>query len=369
MIPHHERKTARADATATRLAAFQQLCGPAGQELLRAIDAIPVPLAIWQVADGQILYTNACLDETLGARPGSLWGRDLSEFVPKLADRRKLVKRADQNGCAHGVEVEGRREDGRPLWLAVWQQRMIGAGRECLLTFLVDITDRKQEELKGQEGRQTLQLVLQRSDRDREVLACEIHDGLIQEITGAMMFLEAARRGIDQGESDSAKQLQTVADLLRDGIKEARRLMDGARAPDLDQGGLIGAVEALIDRFSSTSGMVIEFVHGRVLTRLAAPREQAIYRMIQESLNNVRRHSQSLRARVELTEREDRLEIVVRDWGIGFDPERSGEKTFGLKSLRQRTQLLGGSLHIESSPGGGTVVRIELPARGEAGVS
>ena len=145
--------------------------------------------------------------------------------------------------------------------------------------------------------------------------------------------------------------------------------MDGARGPDLDQEGLVGAVEVLIDKFSATSGIAIEFVHDRPLTRLTPPWEKAVYRMIQESLNNVRRHSQSLRARVELTQREDRLEIVVRDWGIGFDPRRSGAKTFGLRSLRQRAQLLGGSLCIESSPGAGTVVRIELPLSREAGVS
>ncbi len=369
MIPHPERKAAKVDSLATRAAKLQQVCGQAGEELLRAVDALPVPLAIWQVADGEILYTNACLEETLGVRPGSLWGRDLSAFIPKLADRRKVARRADQNGCAHGVEVESRREDGRPLWLAVWQQRMICAGRECLLTFLVNITDRKQEEVEWQAGRQALQLLLHKSDRDQEVLACEIHDGLIQEITGALMFLEAAQQAIEQGQPDSVKQLQTVADLLRDGIKEARRLMDGARGPDLDQEGLVGAVEVLIDKFSATSGIAIEFVHDRILTRLAPSGEQAVYRMIQESLNNVRRHSQSVRARVELTQQEDHLEIVVRDWGIGFDPRRSGAKTFGLRSLRQRAQLLGGSLCVESSRGAGTVVRIRLPLSREAGVS
>ena len=355
MTPHHKRRTAKADATATRVAKLQQECGEGGEELLRSVDALPVPMAIWQVADGEILYTNACLDETLGVGPGSLWGQDLSAFIPKLADRRTLARRADQNGCAHGVEVEGRREDGRPLWLAVGQQRMICAGRECLLTLLVNITDRKQEEFE-------------RQDRDREALACEIHDGLIQEIAGALMFLEAARRAIEQDQSDGVQQLQTVADLLRDGMKEARRLMDGARGPALDQGGLIGALEALIEKFSATSGIAIEFVHDRALTRLTPAWEQAIYRMIQESLSNVRRHSQSQRARVELTQREDHWEIVVRDWGIGFDPHRSGAKTFGLSSLQQRAQLLGGSLHIESSRGAGTIVRVELPLSGAARV-
>jgi signal transduction histidine kinase len=259
------------------------------------------------------------------------------------------------------VEVEGRREDGSRLWLSAWQERAVCDGCECLITILVDVTEQRLAESQLQQGQEDLQHLLELSDRDREVIAYEIHDGVVQEMTGALMFLEVARRAVERGEPGALDQLQTVARLLKDGIQEARRLMDGVRLPDLDKEGLHGALQALAKKVTETAGIAIELEYGVAARDLPLATEKAIYRMVQECLNNVRRHSRSPRARVELTQHGEHLEIRVRDWGVGFNPARVAKDALGLKGLRQRAQLLGGSVEIRQPPDKGTEIRIEFP--------
>jgi len=186
----------------------------------------------------------------------------------------------------HGTELESRRQDGTPLWLSVWQQRIICSGQECHLTILLDVTQHRLDQLE-------LQQLLKLSDNDREMIAFEIHDGVVQEMTGALIHLEAAQQAIEKGKPDGFDQLQTVMQILRDGIREARQLMAGVRSPELEQAGLCGALQGLIDKLSATSGIAIEFVHAVAFERLTGKWEDAVYRIVQESLNNVRRHSKS----------------------------------------------------------------------------
>jgi two-component system sensor histidine kinase DegS len=106
---------------------------------------------------------------------------------------------------------------------------------------------------------------------------------------------------------------------------------------------------------------VIEFVHVANFHRLAPPLESALFRIAQESLNNACRHSHSDRVRIELTQFDNTIHLDVRDWGIGFTPENIEEQRFGLQGIRERARLLGGNVTIESEPGKGTHVAVELP--------
>ncbi len=95
--------------------------------------------------------------------------------------------------------------------------------------------------------------------------------------------------------------------------------------------------------------------------------ENAIFRIVQESVTNARRHSRSKNVRIELVQHGPLVRMVVQDWGVGFDPAVVGEGNFGLAGIRQRARLLGGTAKIESSPGQGTRVRVELPVVGNEG--
>lgn len=228
----------------------------------------------------------------------------------------------------------------------------------CVATITRDITDRKRSEALLVREQEFLRRLLDLQERDRQLVAYEIHDGLVQEMTGALMHLEAFKHAEDQSQRE--RDFDRGALLLREAVNEARRLISGLRPPVLDELGIVAAIEYLINEIRPDLGE-IEFVHRTTFERLVPALESAIFRIVQEALNNVRKHSQSTRARVELYENGNMLRLIVRDWGRGFDPKRVSGDRFGLQGIRQRARLLGTTAVIDSTPGKGTVITVDLP--------
>ena len=129
----------------------------------------------------------------------------------------------------------------------------------------------------------------------------------------------------------------------------------------LDEFGVVEAIQNLVYEQNKDGGPEIEFEHDMAGERFPPPLENAIFRIVQESLNNACRHSRSDRIRVALTRRDNRICIDVRDWGVGFDSSAVEEQRFGLQGIRERVRLLDGSMAIESAPGKGTHISVELP--------
>ena len=145
-------------------------------------------------------------------------------------------------------------------------------------------------------------------------------------------------------------------------MAETRRLIGGLRPPVLDEAGVVPAIEYLVAEHQRRDGPEIEFVHEVQFDRLAPPLESALFRIVQECLTNACRYSQSPKVRVELRQADDRVRIDVQDWGVGFDPEQIGDGHFGLRGIRERARLLGGTVSIQTAPQQGTHVTVELPS-------
>jgi signal transduction histidine kinase len=161
--------------------------------------------------------------------------------------------------------------------------------------------------------------------------------------------------------ADDAKAFTSAVQLLRGAIEEARRLINGLRPPILDERGLIAALEHLAHDMEQTWGVRIDF-HAQVqFDHLSATVENAVYRIVQECLNNVQKHSGSDRARVDLTQEGNSLLVSVSDRGTGFDPAGVSQDRYGLAGIRERTRLLGGEVQIDSRPGAGATVAVRLP--------
>jgi signal transduction histidine kinase len=209
---------------------------------------------------------------------------------------------------------------------------------------------------------QLLRRLLDFCERDRKLMAYELHDGPVQQMTGCLMHLQSLQRLNENVPGQAAKLLQTGIQLLKDGIAEARRLINGLTPPILDEVGLVGAIERLVYKSRETHGAAIEFVHAIQFVRLAPPLEHAIFRVVQESLSNACRHSRSPRIKITLLQHGDRIHLEVRDWGVGFDPDSVGANRFGLKGIRQRARVMDGTANIDSAVGRGTCVTVEFPS-------
>jgi signal transduction histidine kinase len=203
------------------------------------------------------------------------------------------------------------------------------------------------------------------SDEERKRWARELHDETLQQLGALKMGLETARQTDRPEVLDNA--VERALEQIDLSITGLQSLITELRPAALDELGVEPAVEALVERMASITGMAVEaridLMHGsaRPPTPLQIDVATAIYRLVQEALTNAAKHAGAERAWVEIVEEGDTVSIIVRDDGKGFDPGRA-DSGFGLVGMRERVALVGGRLAIDSAPGRGTAIRAQLPA-------
>lgn len=264
------------------------------------------------------------------------------------------------DGLVNGTEIQVKRADGVPLWAAVYNRTITYNGQQALLACFLDTTEWKAVEETLRKDRRLLRRLLDLNERDRQLIAYEIHDGVVQHMSGSLMFLESASHQLfsDGGEIE---EMSKAGQLLRDGIDEARRIIDGLRPPVLEEAGIIAAVENLVEESNELGPLDIKLTHSVHFDRLAPPIEMAIYRIVQEGVNNARQHSGGGNVWVSITQQWTYIYISIRDDGCGFDPKVTKKRRYGLQGIHERARLLGGSEIIDSLPGRGTEIRVTLP--------
>ena len=208
---------------------------------------------------------------------------------------------------------------------------------------------------------------IEASERERGRWARELHDETLQALGAMRVGLSSALRG--GGDVLEGAVRDAVAQLSQE-IDKVRALITELRPAALDQIGLQPAIEALALHIEKTQGVdVVAEVDladhdGRATERFEPELENAIYRVVQEALTNVAKHARAEQVRVRVAERgaSESIDIEVTDDGVGFDP---GERSdgLGLIGMRERVELVGGRIEIDSSPGSGTTLRVDLPAR------
>lgn len=315
--------------------------------------------------DGSYKFVSPSCRVLAGYEPEELVGHDAYELIHP--DDVPVVQRAHaqvlQSPDIATVAFRLRRKDGRFVWMET-TSRTVRDPRTGEVVELIcvtrDITDRKQVEEDLRREQQLLRRLLDVHERERKLIAYDIHDGLVQLMTGALMHLEAGQAVLEQDAARAQTELQRSTLLLRNAVDEARRMISGLRPPVLDESGLVAAVEYLANE-TRRAGLEVDVHHELHFHRLPAALESAVFRIVQEALTNVRRHSRSARASIELVQSQDQLCIEVRDWGVGFDPRAVRADANGLMGIRQRARLLGGSSTIETAPGAGTRVLVTCP--------
>ena len=202
--------------------------------------------------------------------------------------------------------------------------------------------------------------LLQLQDAERRRFARELHDGATQSLTALHMNLSAMRDGNGLGDSRRDSLTECIG-LVDQSLEELRTISFLLHPPLFEMTGLRGALPAYVRGFSERSGIQVSLDIPAELGRLARDVEVTVYRIVQEALSNVHRHSHSSTAQITLSQGGDRVTLEVTDQGAGMpgslDDHRLG---VGITGMRERVRLLGGSLEIESS-GRGTTMRAVLP--------
>jgi len=228
----------------------------------------------------------------------------------------------------------------------------------------------KELELRVKERTDRLGHVLRQTisaqEDERRRLARELHDETAQSIAALSIALDRARDGLDGAGPEAISQIGQAKELSSRLLAETRRLILGLRPTLLDDMGLLPAIRWYAESYLGDRGIAITVDAAMPAQRLPAHIEVALFRVVQEAIANVARHSRAKHVDLRLTHDESRVAVVVADDGIGFDVARvlgqtGRTESVGLLGMQERARLLGGRLEIESRDGGGTLVRVEVP--------
>jgi signal transduction histidine kinase len=254
-------------------------------------------------------------------------------------------------GRGYGVLVAVDREDGDAFTLE--HQQLLESFAASAATAVATARSVADERLRQREAA---------AEDERSRWARELHDETLQALGGLRLLLAGALRG-DEAVKDAA--IGQAMTQLESDIATLRTLITELRPAALDQLGLEPALQALIDRVR-VGGLDVDVQieldgePGRVHERLTSDLETGIYRIVQEALTNAVKHGGAHRAVVEVTEVGGQVSVTVRDDGVGFDPA-TATTGFGLIGMRERAELLNGTIDTDSVPGRGTTIRVLLP--------
>jgi len=204
--------------------------------------------------------------------------------------------------------------------------------------------------------------------QERDRIAREMHDGLSQTLSCLLLETRRVKDLIARGEREAAVEgMEELIDITRSAYQEVRQSIGELRLQPEIQRGFIPALQEYVRRFETQTGIPVKLVVGDAqASRLSSRAAVQVMRILQEALANIRKHSRANRAEVRFDVEDGGVRITIEDDGVGFDPTPylDGDRDhFGLSTMRERAQSLGGSLEISSAPGQGTRLTIHLPAQ------
>ncbi len=268
--------------------------------------------------------------------------------------RAALLSPLDFRGRQLGAIVALDRLEEGPAFYAE-DERLLAAAAASAATAVATVQSVTRERLRQS---------LRTTERERSRWARELHDSVLQGLGSRRVALSSA---LKRGDGPGLEAAVTLAlEEMGHDIDELRGLITELRPATLDQLGLEAALEDLAKRFEHGAGVKVSADLSIGAERLDPELETAVYRLVQESLTNVAKHAGAERVSLQVTAAGSRLDALISDDGRGFDPA-AGHSGFGLGGMRERVELTGGELQIESTPGAGTRVMASIPLGGEAG--
>ncbi|HEV7714688.1 MAG TPA: PAS domain S-box protein, partial [Steroidobacteraceae bacterium] len=306
-----------------------------------------------------IRLTNPTFDRLFGYRPGQLIGQSVQPLIGLPGSRRKrferLVARGETGGADGMAPLEFecvRADESRFVASGVISPLSMG-GMDHWLAVLNDVTERKRLE-RG---------IIEIANREQQRIGSDLHDGLGQELTGIALMLRGVVAQLNREKSGARLDVEDIIGLVNNAIENTRTLARGLSPVSAERGGLIAALRSLAGHASERFGVQVEFrTSVKASLQFNDTYATHLYRIAQEALTNVVRHSAATEVSIGLDCVGDELQLRIEDNGRGFIAQPADVVTgLGLKMMRYRAQMLGGDLVLETSVLGGASVRCSCP--------
>jgi len=317
--------------------------------------------------EGRFLFVSPAWTVLLGHPVSEVVGKTFDEFVNPddlhncLNFMQKVI---DTKMPQNGIEYRILRTDGVWRWhitsaVPIFDENGYITGYEGIAR---DVTEQKQAEMEKnmlQQLHQLAQYTEQARENERTVISRELHDDLGQVLTAIKIHMGLIRHTISDDEL--ILKINKTTDLVSEAIKSVKRITAQLRPEILDELGLEAAIRWYTKEFTERTGIKISL---GIISGIVIPTDSSltIFRIIQESLTNISRHSGASRAYISLSKTENRINLRISDNGVGItDDDVKSKKSFGIISMKERVAFLSGTFDVYSEKGHGTVIKIVIP--------
>ena len=328
------------------------------------------PSLIWMCdADGKITYLNGRRAEFTGPDPHAGYGDSWKQYIhpADLENVSLVLDQALRTPAPFSNEYRLRRYDGEyRCMFDVVTPRVNGDGSFAgLIGSAVDITDQKmaQDALENVSGR-----LIEAQERERTRIARDLHDDICQRLALLSMELEQANRTLNGSSNDTRERLEEIQQHCAGIAGDVQALSHQLHSSKLDYLGISAAIRGFCKEFAKQYTVSVDFVEENIPIHLPKDASLCLFRVAQEGLHNAVKHSGATQFVVTLRKTAEKVELEVRDYGVGFDVEEAKRnRGLGLLSMQERVHLVHGTFAVESAPGKGTRLLAEVPAPEEDG--
>jgi PAS domain S-box-containing protein len=342
-----------------------------GISVVDILDAVPFYVLLVD-SEHNIIEANKAVYQQLAVKREDILGKYCPKVIHGL-DRPfhgcPLEESAESNKA---IEREIFDENtGRWVVSAVYPTRSLTRnGKRIFLHMVTDVTERKQAQeqlLASREQLRRLSAHLESiREEEKKKIARDLHDETSQVLASLHAHLEAAIGTLPEGESKTRDLLKKAQTLSTNILDDLHRLIYELRPAVIDELGLIAAINSMLDDNLKVDGLKVRFKTAGEVRRLSPALEITLFRVVQEAFSNVVKHSQASQVAIRVSFKRQSLKINIRDNGIGFDVQelinsKDKPRGLGLLGMRERVELANGSILIDSSPGQGTAIAIEVP--------
>jgi two-component system CheB/CheR fusion protein len=321
--------------------------------------------------DERIVLVNSGVEKLFGYTRQEIVGQPLDLLVPEIVRQRHsahlqgFFAASGNRRMGVGLELEARRKNGTLFPIEVGLSMIERAEQRLAVAFVTDITERRRLEKLSEAYRTEIvalaaQLITAQEEERRRV-SRELHDGLCQQL--ASLAFDVEDLGAEARIPSSARtRIQALHARVIKTSEQARNVAYELHPSALDDLGLVVALEALCDEFSKAKKLPVKFTASKMPDSVSQDVASGLYRIAQESLHNIAKHANAKRVAVELAVADHSLRLAIQDDGIGFDTQAvAGKGGIGMISMGERARMLGGKLSVESSPGRGARIGVQVP--------